>query len=783
MEYTNINTGLSQSEADERAKNGLSNGGGEVRTKSVKRIFFDNIFTLFNLINVILAVALALVGSWKNMLFMGVVLCNTAIGIFQEIRSKRVLDRLSVLSAPKAYVIRDSKEKVIAVSEVVVGDIMKLSSGKQVCADGIVLSGECEADESLLTGESDPIPKKKDCELHSGSFITSGECLAQATRVGAESASGRITAGAKKHKKHNSVMMNSINKIIKTVSICIFPFGIILFCKTFFGAGNTLEESVTTTSAALIGMIPEGLMLLTSIALAVSSIKLAMKQTLCQDLYCAESLARADVLCLDKTGTITEGKMKVEEVVKLDDNFNAEQALRAFSSAFTDKNLTLSAVSESFSGNSGLTLKGTVAFSSARKWSAAEFENYGTRVFGAPSFVLGEKYGEVASLCEKFSDKGMRVLALAFSEKPCEGYNLPSDISAKALVVLSDKIRESAPAALKFFREQGVQLKVISGDDPKTVSGAAGRAGLEGAENYVDMSKVSDAEIPEAALKYTVFGRVLPEQKLALVKALRAAGKTVAMTGDGVNDVPALKEADCSIAIQSGSDAARSVSQLVLMNSEFSTLPLAVAEGRRCINNIERSAALFLVKTILSFLLAAVFLFLHCPYPFKPIQLTLISSIMIGIPSFLLALEPNFNIVRGHFIANVIKKAAPGGVSAAVGICLLEAAGAIFGFTPEHISVMAVFLTAAVCFETLIIVCIPFDLKRALMCGALAAILVGAVLILPGLFYIIPLLPAEWAALGVVAAIALILQPVLSLLIKAVIRRKENVARSSHKAG
>lgn len=773
MEFTDINTGLSQTEAEERARNGLSNGEGEVRTKSVKKIFFDNIFTLFNLINVILAVALALVGSWKNMLFMGVVLGNTAIGIFQEIRSKRVLDKLSVLSAPKAYVIRDGVEKVIPVSEVVVGDIMVLSSGKQVCADGIVLEGECEANESLLTGESDPIPKKAKCELFSGSFITSGECKAQAIRVGSESASGKITAGAKKHKKHNSVMMNSINKIIKTVSFCIFPFGVILFCKTFFGVGNTLEESVTTTSAALIGMIPEGLMLLTSIALAVSSIKLAMKQTLCQDLYCAESLARADVLCLDKTGTITEGKMKVEETVSLDESFDVDKALRAFSSAFNDKNLTLSAVAESYSGDSGLTLKGTVAFSSARKWSAAEFDDYGTLVFGAPSFVLGEKYADVADLCEKYSDKGMRVLALAFSEKACEGYNLPDDISAKALVVLSDKIRESSPAALKFFSEQGVQLKVISGDDPKTVAGAAGRAGLVGAENYVDMSKLSDEEIPEAALKYTVFGRVLPEQKLALVKSLKASGKTVAMMGDGVNDVPALKEADCSIAIQAGSDAARSVSQLVLMNSEFSTLPLAVAEGRRCINNIERSAALFLVKTIFSFLLAAIFLILQYPYPFKPIQLTLISSIMIGIPSFLLALEPNFNIVRGHFIANVIKKAAPGGISVAVGISLLEAAGAMYGFSGEHISVMALFLTAAICFETLINVCIPFDLKRGVMCGALAALFIGAVLLFPNLFYITSLLSSEWAALGIIAGIALILQPVLTLAIKAFFNRKK----------
>ncbi|MBD5130480.1 MAG: cation-translocating P-type ATPase [Ruminococcaceae bacterium] len=754
-------SGLTAEEVSERVKDGRSNGSLDIRTKSVPSILRDNIFTLFNLINTVLAALVALVGSWRNMLFMGVVASNIAIGIFQEIRSKRVIDRLSIISAPKAHLIRDGEEKILPVSDIVTDDIMLLASGRQVCADCIVLDGECEADESLITGESDPVPKNRGGELLSGSFIVSGSCTARVTGVGAESVSGRITSGAKYIKKNSSEMMRSINKIIRTVSVCIVPFGLILFCKAFFV--TSIEEGVTSTVAALIGMIPEGLVLLTSIALAVSTIRLGRRQTLCQDLYCVESLARVDVLCLDKTGTLTEGCMEVREVCRLDDGFDVDGALNAFSSAFPEPNATLKAIRERWSGSEvKKTAVKKIPFSSARKWSAAQFDDLGTIALGAPSFVLGSDYAQISDICEEYAEKGFRVLVLAHSPLPLGDNGLPSDISAKALLVLSDKIRKSAPDTLEYFVQQGVALKVISGDDPLTVSSAAKRAGLENADNYVDMGNIEDEKIPEIAEKYTVFGRVTPNQKLLLVKALKTRHK-VAMTGDGVNDVLALKEADCSIAMQSGSDAARAASQLVLLNSDFSSLPLVVEEGRRCINNIQRSAALFLVKTVFSFLLAAFFLILPYGYPFKPIQMTLISALAIGAPSFLLALEPNKSLVRGNFLANVMKKAAPAGISVAVGICLLTAAESVFSFAPEDISAMAVYLTGFACFLALADVCRPFKVWRAAMLAALIAAFIGAVLLFPGVFYIVPLDFTELTVLGVLAVIVLTIQFVLGL--------------------
>ncbi len=772
METTDINTGLTEEQAKQRVDAGLSNGSLDIKTKSVGRIFRDNILTLFNIVNFVLAGLVALVGSYRNMLFMGVIISNIAIGIFQEIRSKRVIDRLSLISAPKAHVLREGKEKTLPVNELVKDDVMLLSMGRQVCADGVVLCGECEVDESLVTGESDPVLKREGDELLSGSFVTSGEVKAQTIRVGAESYSGKITGGAKYIKKRSSEMMKSINKIIKAVSVCIFPFGAVLFAKAFFVAKQELEAGVTSTVAALIGMIPEGLVLLTGIALAVSTIRLARKQTLCQDLYCVESLARVDVLCLDKTGTITEGSMEVSEVISLDDEFDNEKALSAFSAAFSDPNPTLKAVKDRFSGDTGLTLCGTVPFSSAKKWSAAEFDGYGTVVFGAPDFILGERESApIADKIKEYALKGMRVLLLAHSESFTKEKELPEGITPKALVILSDKIRASAPDTLAYFKKQGVTLKVISGDDPVTVSNVAKRAGLCGAESYVDASALSDEEITDAAEKYTVFGRVTPYRKLELIKALRAGGHKVAMTGDGVNDVLALKEADCSVAMQSGSDAARCVSQLVLLNSDFASMPLVVEEGRRCINNIQRSASLFLVKTVFSFLLAVMFLFLPFAYPFKPIQMTLISAVTIGIPSFLLALEPNHDIVRGGFLANVLRRAAPGGITVALGVGMIMAARGAFGIGEEHASVMTVFLTAFVSFSVLFTVCMPFNKMRAAMYAGLLLLFAGAVIVLHELFYLVSLNNTEIIVLLVLAAAALLCFVGLDLLCKKVFKR------------
>lgn len=766
MEY-NIDpkTGISHEEAALRIKRGQNNGSFDVKTKSIAQIFRDNIFTLFNLINVILAVFVALTGSYRNMLFMGVILANIAIGIFQEIRSKRIIDKLSLISAPKAHLIRSGEEITCAVSDIVMDDIMLLASGRQICADAVLREGECEVDESLITGESDPVMKHAGDELYSGSFVVSGTGSAQVIRVGAESYANKITCGAKYVKKQSSEMMRSINKIISTVSVCIVPFSLVLFFKAIFITQQDFNRGIVSTVAAIIGMIPEGLVLLTSLALAVSSIRLATKQTLCQDLYCVEHLARVDVLCLDKTGTITEGCMEVTDLVAIDSGFDAESALNAVCAALSDPNPTLAAIKARFSSGTSLSCTKAIPFSSAKKWSAAAFDGVGTYAIGAPSFVLSaEKFAEIKPLCEEYSSKGMRVLVLAHSTQQPGENELPEDISAKAIVVLSDKVRSTAPDTLEYFGKQGVALKVISGDDPVTVSNVAKKAGLIGAENYIDAATLTDETLPEAAEKYTVFGRVTPYQKLELIKALKAQGHKVAMTGDGVNDVLALKEADCSVAMQSGSDAARNVSQIVLLNSDFANMPLVVEEGRRTINNIQRSAALFLVKTIFSFLLAIVFLIVPSAYPFQPIQMTLISALTIGAPSFLLALEPNHNRVKGSFIANVLKRAFPGGASVVIGIVLLLVAQNVFGIPQEQASVIATFITAATCFGVLFNVCRPFNRLRAAMLALLLTGFVGAALILPPLFYIIPLSGTSWAVTAVLIAIMWLCLAVLTKL-------------------
>lgn len=760
---TDLSRGLTSAQAEKKKAAGESNGSFEIKTKSVGRIFRDNILTLFNLINVILAVLIISVGSWRNLLFMGVVISNTAIGIIQEIRSKRVIDKLSLISAPKARLLRDGKEQSFPVSEIVKGDIMLLGAGNQVCADGLIAEGCCEADESLITGESEPVSKSVGDELLSGSFVVSGSVKAQAVRVGAESFSNRITSGAKTLRKNSSEMMRAINRIITVISCCIFPFGAVLFYKAVMVTQQTFERGIVSTSAALIGMIPEGLVLLTSIALAVSTVRLAKHQTLCQDLYCAEALARVDVLCLDKTGTITEGKMEAGDLIILEDSFDAEGALCALCSAFSDANPTLAALKERFGGECSASAVNSVPFSSARKWSGASFADRGTLLLGAPEFLLGDDYSEaLRNKVAEQTSRGMRVLVLAHSDNGLLGGTLPAGISPKALVVLSDKIRESAPRTLEFFRQQGVQLKVISGDDPLTVSKTAARAGLVGAENYIDASTLNDSTIEAAAEQYTVFGRVTPQQKKQLVEALKKNGHKVAMTGDGVNDVLALRAADCSIAMQSGSDAARSVSQLVLLNSDFASLPLAVNEGRRTINNIQRSGALFLTKTIFSFLLAVVFLIVPLPYPFQPIQMTLISALTIGLPSFIMALEPDKNMVQSGFITNILRRAAPGGISAAAAIGLLLWAQHFLSLSQETVSTMAVYITSAVFFGGLFTICLPFNSRRSVMFVLLAAAFAGAAVFFGELFFLVPMGVIEWTALAAIVGIAWILLLILN---------------------
>lgn len=801
MENEYIKNGLTDFEVQEKIKKGEVNGDAAPPTKSVKEIIYTNICTFFNLLNIILGLLVILVGSYKNALFLGVIFFNIIIGIFQEIRAKRVIDRLSIISAPKANVIRSGKEKEIATSEIVLGDLMLLSAGKQICSDCIVLEGECEVNESLITGESDPVIKKTGDQMMSGSFIVSGNVKAQVNHVGEDNFAAKITAGAKYLKKNNSVMLKSLDTIIKVIAICIIPMAIGLFLNSIFISEQATDRAVVSTVAALIGMIPEGLYLLASVVMAVSTIRLAAKKTLAQDMYCIETLARVDTLCLDKTGTITEGRMEVNGAELLEKDFPLDKAMNAFVTVMGDDNPTFNAVKEKWGKSasenpqnlrnhdsprtaaaqlsdpqlpiSQYSAKNIIPFSSARKWSGAEFDK-GTMIFGAPEFVLGKDYEKIKEKCEEKQQEGLRVLIAAYSQSGFNGHDLPESITPAALIFIGDVIRKEAPDTLKYFDEQGVEIKIISGDNPLTVSKIAAKAGVKNAEKYVDAATLKDEDIPSAAKKYSVFGRVSPQQKLLLVKALKSQGKTVGMTGDGVNDVLALKEADCSIAMQSGSDAARSVSNLVLLDSNFASMPKVVAEGRRSVNNLQRSGALFLTKTVYSFILAFIFMFLPIPYPFQPIQLTLISTTAIGTPSFLLALEPNTEIIKGSFIRNMMKMAIPQGL--AIALCTIACA-LVAKFTDipiDSMSTLTTVVVAAVSYFVVYRVMKPVKPWKLAMLGVMIAGFAGAALLFPSLFSLQPLDFYSWIAaivitvcdIGLMAALSKAADPVIDFFYK-----------------
>lgn len=745
-----IKNGLTEQEVAERIQKGLVNGDINVPTKSIKQIIRTNLVTFFNILNASLAVCILLVGSYKNLLFMGTIIFNTLIGIFQEIRSKLIIDRLTLISAPKAHVIRDGKQCEIPVSQLVMDDITLLSAGRQVCADSVIVDGECEVNESLITGESDPVTKKTGDTLLSGSFIICGDVKAEVIHVGNDNFASKITSGAKYLKKNNSRMMNSLNAIIKVISIFILPLAALLFLNAIFGAEQTFDRAVTSTAAAIIGMIPEGLVLLTSVVLAVSVVRLSMRKTLVQDMYCIETLARVDVLCLDKTGTITEGAMQAERVVPIEKNIaisSYDEPLNALAANLTDTNPTSDAIKKKWSAGSNWICKKTVPFSSAKKYSGAEFVGKGTYIIGAAGFII-DMQPKVAELEKQLSQNGERIILLAHSDLPFNDKDLPANITPLCFIVISDIIRAEAPATLKFFAEQGVNIKIISGDNPVTVANIAKRAGLADADNYVDASTLEN--ITESADKYSVFGRVTPEQKLALVKAFKSAGHTVGMTGDGVNDVLALKESDCSIAMQSGSDAARNVSSLVLLDSNFASMPHVVAEGRRSINNIERSAALFLTKTLYSFVLAFIFLFVDVPYPFQPIQLTLISTMAIGIPSFLLALEPNTNLVKGRFIENVMKKSAPGAVAIIASTIACVIFATVFEMSTEQMSTLCTITVGIVSMEILCKICYPFNWMRISMFIGLCILFTIAATFFRSLFILTDVTPLMMLISGLI---------------------------------
>lgn len=707
---------------------------------------------------------------------MGVVICNTLIGAFQEIRAKKTIDKLSLITAPKARVIRNGEEQSLPVEKLVLDDILLLAAGNQICADCVVAEGECEVNESLLTGESDPVVKKPGDLLFSGSFIVSGNCHARVEHVGTENYASQITNHAKYVKKPNSEIMTSVNKIIKLLGFAIIPVGAALFYKQFILSAQPFQQAVVSTVAALIGMIPEGLVLLTSVVLAVSVIRLSRYNALVQDLYSIETLARVDTLCLDKTGTITEGTMQVDGIEPLCPIAQAEveDAIAAVTNALNDENPTFIALKQLSSTAPQWSCTTTVPFSSARKWSGASFEGVGTFVIGAAEFVMKDQFEPLRERVEQYSGQGQRVLLLAYSHHPFQEKELPSGLSPLALLLLSDKIRDNARETLEYFADQGVDIKVISGDNAVTVANIAKRAGLEGADQYVDATTLKTYDgIKQAAETYTVFGRVTPQQKLDLVKALKEQKHTVAMTGDGVNDVLALKESDCSIAMASGSDAARTVSQLVLLDSNFASMPRIVREGRRSINNLQRSSSLFLVKSIFSTIIAVCFIFLQCDYPFQPIQFTLINTFTIGIPSFILALEPNKDRIRGEFIVNIIRKSLPGALTMVANVLLLAAISLFLDLPNEQISTLAVIMTGFTGLLTLLKVCMPFNVLRAALYTLMVSGFIMAILFFQPFFSLVNLTVPMVVILVPLILFAVCMMSVVLHMIERILMRNE----------
>lgn len=716
-------TGLTNEQVQERIAEGKVNFNENPNTRTYKQIIKENTLTFFNFLNAVLLVLVLFVGSYKNSMFVGIIIINTVIGIIQEIRAKKTIDNLAILTESKAVVLRDGKKWSITTEKLVLDDLIYLKTGEQVPADCRILEGSLEVNESLLTGEADNLGKGEGDELFSGSFITAGEACCQIIHVGKDNYASQITSEAKEFKRHNSELRNSLNAILKVISIIIIPLGLLLFYKQFYIVGDSVKDSVVSTVAAVLGMIPEGLVLLTSVALTLGALTLARKKTLVQELYCIETLARVDTLCLDKTGTITEGTMCVEKVEAYDPNWReaelAESILEEDEAGFPeneiseeedgfgeraaeekaeeevseknlpelsesekesekeisrimgnlmavlkDQNATADALRKYFPAKKDMTPTNVIPFSSDRKYSGASFKEQGTYLMGAAQFLFPEGNDALVEKCSEYAEQGFRVLVLAHSQNESTGTELPLGLVPEGLLILTDVIRKEAPDTLRFFDSQGVDLKVISGDDPVTVSSIAKRAGLKNAEQYVDATTITtQEEMDEAVANYSVFGRVTPQQKKAMVLSLKKQGHTVAMTGDGVNDVLALKEADCSIAMAEGSDAAKNIANVVLLDSNFAAMPHIVNQGRRVVNNIRTAASMFLIKTIFSVLLSLITIFFGEAYPFEPIQMSLISACAVGIPTFLLAQENNYQKIDHTFLRHVFMNAFPAAVT------------------------------------------------------------------------------------------------------------------------
>lgn len=736
-------TGLTMAEVRERTEAGLTNHTDITTEKTVGQIIKSNVFTYFNLIFLILAVLLCIVSSYRNLTFLPIIIGNTVIGIYQELRAKKTLDKMNMLNAPHSVVVRAGKQGRIDSEALVKDDVVILSAGNQICADATVIGGSISVNESLLTGEADEIKKEQGDKLMSGSFVVSGQCYARLDKVGNESYISKLTAQAKAMGDgEQSEMIRYINKLVKWVGIIIIPVGVILFWQAYWVNHETFAKSVVSMVAAVLGMIPEGLYLLTTVALALSTIRLAKKQVLLHDMKSIETLARVDVLCVDKTGTITEPGMQVTELVISgrcsDDKMNVDtfgRLLADYSAVIADNNATMEAIRDYIKENkidkSGRTVVATEPFTSANKYSKVSFLE-GDYMLGAPEFVMKDEYDSISEEIETYQKKGYRVLLLAERNSAKQekkntdkvaDKNFDKAVTPVGYIVLSNPIRENAVSTFRYFKEQGVAIKVISGDNPATVSEVARRAGIDGAETYVDASTLeSQDDISEAVDKYTVFGRVTPKQKQLIVRALQRKKHTVAMTGDGVNDILAMKDADCSIAMASGSEAATQAAQTVLLDSDFGRMPYVVFEGRHVVNNIQRSASLFLVKNIFSLCMAIFSAIFAITYPLEPAQISLISMFTIGFPGFLLALEPNKNRIEGNFMVNVMLRALPAGLTDVLSVGALVICGKVFSLPGEDIATACTMLLAVVGFMIIIKLSHPFNKFRY---GILAINVVG----------------------------------------------------------
>ncbi len=720
--------GLTKAQVKQRKIQGLVNVDKTISSKSTASIVKSNLFTLFNFINIVLAGAILYTGSYRNLMFMGVVICNLVVGIFQEIKAKRTVDKLNLIASSNTVVLRGGKKGKIRLEKIVLDDIICLERGSQIPSDAVVIEGKCEVNESLFTGESDLILKKTGDMLFSGSYVVSGTCKAKVEHIGKSNYASQLLKGSKYIKKTKSEIMTTLNKIIKIISVAIIPLGAILFYRQFVSSGSDVNSAIVTTSAALTGMIPEGLVLLTSSVLAVGVMRLSKRKVLVQDMYSLETLARVDTLCLDKTGTITQGSFEVHNHISCGEYSQEDlsKAMKMISSMLDDSGETFVAIKSAFPAEkSERRADVVVPFSSEKKWSGIYVNGYGSLIMGAYEFVFKNGCDEIKEEVKKYSSD-YRVLVVAHSENEILDSSLPENLKPMGFILIKDKIRSNAEKTLKFFAKQGVDIKVISGDDPLTVSNIAKRVNLKNAGEFIDAKTLDTPEkIKEAANRYTVFGRVTPSQKQELIKAIKEAGHTVAMVGDGVNDVLAMKESDCSVAMAGGSEIARNVSHIVLLNSDFASMPMAVAEGRRAINNIKRSSSLFLIKTIYSFLLSILFLLISAPYPFIPIQMTLISTVTIGIPSFVLALEPNRERIKGNLFGSIIKTSLPAALSVVFSIILSVSIYSVFKLSYETYSTINVVITGVIGIILIYRISQPLNLlrKSLLWCISLIFIL------------------------------------------------------------